>query len=170
MKRTVLIVVMLAVVCATAAWSQGPPRGGGPRMGCAAMAVMPPQAAMLDGLAKQIALTADQAAALKTILTASDAAIPPLVQAAAEKSKTLRTAVLVPATEYDADAVAAAVTAAQEAESAVLAACIDTWCRIGTVLTKEQFTALQTAPPPGPGGPPPGGPPPGGAPPAGGRR
>jgi len=84
--RVLVLVVLVSVICAAAAWTQRPPGPGGPPpcpMASPVMAVMVPRADMLDGLTKVLTLTTEQAASLKTILTSSDADIPPLVQAAA---------------------------------------------------------------------------------------
>ena len=163
MRKTVLVVVALAALtCAMAAWSQGPPPPGGPGghgMASTAMAIMPPPAAMLDGLTKMLSLTTDQAASLKTVLTANDTALSTLQKTAAEACKAFRTAAL--ASTYVEDDVSAARKAAEEAEAAVVDQCLVAWSQIRPILTADQLATLQAGP--GPGFPPPGGQPPSGS-------
>lgn len=167
MKKTVLVLVVLAVfICTAAVWGQGGPRRGGPPPGppiCAAMAVMPPHAPMVDAIGPALQLTTDQVTGLKEILTTSDATILPLVKTAADKSKALRDAVLVPKSQYDQTTVDKLTKEAQTAEAAVLTAGISTWTAIRSsgILTDDQLAKFMA----GPVGPPPGGPPPGGGPP-----
>jgi len=175
MGKTVLIVALI-VICATAAFAQGGPPPGGPKGGpggpppiCSTMAILPPPAAAVDAITKALGLTTQQAADLKTVLTASGDTLGPLVKTASDATKALRDAVF--AATYDADAVAAAVTAAQDAEVAIVTASIDTWAKIRAILTADQFAKLAAGP--GPGGPRPPGPPPprgGGSTAPGGRR
>lgn len=163
MRNAVLIAAALALVVCAVAWCQGGPRPGGPGGPgpiCQVGAVLPPPAAASDLIAKDLKMTAAQAAALKDVLTKSEATIFPLLQAAGDASKALHEAVF--ATRYDADAAAQAAATAQSAEAAVVTASIDAWARIRSTLTADQFAKLQAGPPPGPGCPPPGGPPPGG--------
>jgi Spy/CpxP family protein refolding chaperone len=166
MKRTLLVAVVLAVICAAAFAQGGPPRGGpggpggGPPPMSAAMTIMPPPPGALEPLTKALSLTTQQAADLKVVLDASDAALVPLMKTASDAAKAVHEAVF--AETYDADAVAAAVTASANAEAAVVASCIDTWSKIRGILTAEQFAKIKVGP--GPGGPPPPGPPPGGGP------
>lgn len=157
MKNTVLALLLAAAICATAACAQGPPpKPGGPGC-CVAMAVMPPRADMADGLAKVLGLTADQTATLKTILTSSDATLPPLVKAAADASKALRDALF--AATFDVANVEALSEAALKAEADVVTASIGVWAQIRSSLnlTEDQLAKLQAGP--GRGGPPPGPPP-----------
>jgi Spy/CpxP family protein refolding chaperone len=161
MKRTLL--VLAAMLCATAAYAQGPRPGPGgpggpPPAPSIMMALMPPPVAAIDGLTKFLSLTTDQATALKAVLTTSDATIQPLVKAAADASKALRAAVIVPADEFDADNVVNnLLPAAQNAEGAVATAELGVWVEMGKILTKDQLTKLQAdrgpgCPPPPPGG------------------
>jgi hypothetical protein len=126
-------------------------------MGCPVMAVMPPHADMIDGIANALELTTDQTTALKTILTKSDAVILPLGKTAADKTAALRTAVMVPASQYDQTTVDTRTTEAMNAESALVAACITAWndIRSNSTLTDDQLAKLMAGPPPPP--PPPGG-------------
>ena len=173
MKRTVVITLTLAVlICASAAWCQGPPgpggpggfRGGrGPGMPCAMTAVMPPVGILQHG-AEALGLTADQIKQLKDLAQNGDATMPPLMKAVGESCKAFRDALV--ASEFDTEAVAKLAATAESNEAAVVTARIAEWAQIRTILTADQITKLQemmSLPPPGPGGP--GGPPPGGAPP-----
>lgn len=170
MKKAVSIAVVLAValavvMCVMPVWSQGRPGPGGPRgqggpmPGPAMLIPPPPPAAAIDGIARALELTANEAAALKAVLTASDAAVQPLMKTAGESARALREAVF--AADYDARAVEDLAVAAMDAEANVVAASIDVWAQIRSVLTADQFAKLQ--PKPGPGCPPPGGPPPPGS-------
>lgn len=159
MKTTVLIAVIMAVVmCAVPVWSQGGPGGpgrpGGPGP-CAGMAVPPPPpAAMIDGITQGLGLTADQATALKAILTTSDTTMQPLMKAAGDANKALRDAFVA----ADFDSAAELATAATDAQLAVTKASIDVWAKIkaSEILTADQLTKLLAGP--GPSCPPPGGP------------
>lgn len=164
-KKAVLIAtVLILIIGTTAVWSVGRPGpgGGGPGcMSCPAMAVMPPQAPMLDRIADALQLTEDQVAKLKDILTNGDATIRPLMQTAAEASKALHAAVL--ASNYDEQKVKDLAVKAEKAEAAVVDASIDVWAQIRTILKADQIKALQetmSAPPqrPEPGRRPMGGP------------
>lgn len=163
MKKTAFVlVVLVAAICATAAWSQGGPKPGGPpppMVICPAMLLLPPPAMAIDNITKGCQLTTDQAAALKTILTSSEADIQPKLQALAEKTKALRTAVLVPTAQYDQAAVDTATADAQTAEAAVVTGSIYWWNQISAsgILSADQLAKLMAGP--GPGGPPPGPPP-----------
>ncbi|MHB9037106.1 MAG: periplasmic heavy metal sensor [Armatimonadota bacterium] len=161
MKTVVLITVALMVMmCVTPVWCQGRPGPGGPGhcgpMPGVGMAVPPPPpAAAIEGITNALQLTADQAASLKTILTASETTIQPLMKAAAEASKALHEAVF--ATEYDAAAVAELAASALTAEGNLVTANIGAWAKIRPILTADQLAMLQAGPGPehGPGGPPP---------------
>ena len=171
MKRTVVVTVVLALaICATAVWSQGPPGQGGPGgpggmrgfgMSCPAMAVMPPHTGMLDRMADALQLTDDQITKLKETMTKNDETVRPLVQKSADASKALRAALL--ASDYNAQTVKDLAAKAEKAEADVIAASIEVWTQIRSILTKDQAAALQEAmnmprQGPGPAGPPPGGP------------
>lgn len=160
MKRSLMVTVAFVVICATA-FAQGGPRPGGqpgaPPIS-AAMTILPPPPTALDALTKLLSLTDQQAADLKAVLEAGDAALVPLMKAASDAAKSVHDAVF--AETYDADAVAAAVSASADAEAAVIASCIDTWSKIRGILSADQFARIAKCP--GPGGTPPAGPPPGG--------
>jgi hypothetical protein len=152
--KSAVLVVLLAVLFVVPVWSQGSPGGpGGPRHGGPPPGMMalqpPPPAAIIDGLTAMLSLTADQAASLKTVLTA----IQPLMKAAGDAGKALRDAIF--ATDYDSAAIADLATAALTAEGKVLSASIDAWAQIRSILTADQLAKLQQRP--GPGGPPPDG-------------
>ena len=181
--RVLMVVALMAAVCASAVWSQGGPRPGrqgrpgGPGMLSTAAAIMPPQAGMFDHLSETLQLTDDQAAKLKAAGAQNEATIRPLAQKAAEATQAVHAAVL--ASSYDAQNVKDLAAKAEKAEAEVVAASIEAWTQIRSILTDDQVTALKaamSAPRPGagraPGGPPPeggGAPPPGpnGAPPPG---
>jgi Spy/CpxP family protein refolding chaperone len=180
MKRTFAIaVVVAAVLCATAAWSQGPPGPGGPggpggmrghMMSCPAMAVAPPPPMMLDRMSNILQLTDDQRTQIMDLIGKSDKTVRPLMQKAGDATKALHMALL--AADFNAQTVKDLAAMAERAEADVVGANIDVWAQIRGVLTKDQATGLQEAlagPPqgPGPGGPPPPGGPDGPPPPPG---
>jgi len=117
--------------------------------------ILPPPPGAIDPLTKALSLTDQQVTDLKAALAASDAAIVPLLKAASDAAKALHEAVF--ADTYDADAVAAAVAASADAQAAVVASSLDTWAKIRSILTADQWTKLKA----GPGCAPPPGPPPG---------
>ncbi|MDH7601877.1 MAG: periplasmic heavy metal sensor [Armatimonadota bacterium] len=155
MKRTMLFVVAVVLICALAAdaqmrvgtgqRAQNPPPGGGMGFGmgfgmCATMAVAPPTAAMVDRMT-DLQLTEDQATRLKSILTESEKQLMSLRQKVADACRALREAVF--AEQYDSAKVQALASEAQKAESAVLSAELQTWAQIRSVLTAEQVNKLQ---------------------------
>jgi Spy/CpxP family protein refolding chaperone len=109
---------------------------------------------MVDGMAQMLGLTADQATALKAILTTTDTTMQPLMEAVAAANKALRDAVLA----SDFDSATGLATKAMNAQLDVVKASIAGWARIqaSDILTADQFTKLLAGP--GPGGPPPPGP------------
>jgi Spy/CpxP family protein refolding chaperone len=166
MKQRAVIGAMLAVaVCATVVWSQGPPpgRGGldGPMMmSCPAMADMPPPPGMFDRMAGTLQLTHDQLAKLKKACAKSDQRMKPLRKPSADATKALRTALT--ASDFSAKRVKDLAAKAERSEANIVAASIDNWTQIRSILSKSQAAKLQKAMSmhgPGPGGPPP--PPPG---------
>jgi Spy/CpxP family protein refolding chaperone len=108
---------------------------------------------MLDGLSKLLSLTTDQVASMKTILTASDATLQPLMKTASDAGKALHDAVF--AADYEATAVADLTTEALTAQGNVIDASVAVWAQIRAVLTADQFAILAAGP--GPGCPPRGG-------------
>lgn len=100
MKTKVLVITALATaVCASALWSQGGGRFGGPggpggpgMMIGAAMAVIPPPAFVVTRFAVDLQLTEGQAANLTEAMNKGDAAILPLQQRAAKAVQALRAA------------------------------------------------------------------------------
>jgi Spy/CpxP family protein refolding chaperone len=152
MKTTVLIALAVAVVmCVAPAWSQGRPGPGGPPHGAMGAVPPPPPADAIANIAQLLGLTTDQATALKTILTANDTVIKPLMEAARTADKALHDAVVA----LDFTTAADLVTAASDAQLALTNANIDAWVKIQTsgILTTDQLTKLLAGP--GPGGPPP---------------
>jgi len=150
MKRTLLVTTALATaIFATAAWGQatgrqgrpGPGGPGGPGMSCPAMAVTPPQSAMLERMADQLQLTDEQSTKLNEVITKNQQTMTTLSQKAAEATKALRTAVL--ASEFDVQKVKDLATAAEKAEAAVIAADIDEWAQIRSILTADQITTMR---------------------------
>jgi Spy/CpxP family protein refolding chaperone len=105
------------------------------------MAVMPPQAGMIDHLSDALSLTDDQATKLNKIITNGDETIRTLTQKSADASKSLRTAVM--ASKFDVQKVKDLAAAAQKAEAAVISASIDEWVQIRNVLTTDQVEKLQ---------------------------
>jgi len=178
MRKSVVIALALAIViCAIPAWSQGPggPMGrgmGGSMMSSPLMAVAPPRAVMFERMATTLQLTTDQSAKLKDVTTKCDAAMLPLTTKLMDATRALRTAVT--GTTYDVKTVKSLAAAAEKAEADCIAACIDEWTQIRSILTSDQAAQLQgMTMRPGPGGPggrggmAPGGMGPGGPPPAG---
>lgn len=144
MKKIVLIAAALAIVIsAVAVWSQGghSARPGGPMMSCPVMAVMPPQAGMIDHMAKTLQLTKDQTAKLKKIAAESDKTLQPLQSSASKSSQALRSAIL--ASKYNAKNVKDLAAKAEKAEAKVVTASIDIWTRIRLVLTASQSAKLR---------------------------
>lgn len=187
MKRKMLVLVAVLLVCALAADAQmrvgtgqraPSAQGGAPGFGmgfgmgmCAAMTVAPPTVAMLER-ATDLQISDEQAARLKGVLSESEKQLTSLRQKAADACRALREAIL--ADQYDAAEVQRLASEAQKAESAVLNAALQTWTQIRSILTADQVRKLQSAvgpwDGPRPGGPPGGarqpggfaGPPPGG--------
>lgn len=158
MKTTVLVAAALAAaICATTVWSQGirvadqPRHVGGMRMACPAMAVMPYRGRMIDSMAHGLKLTPDQVAKLKKAAASSDKTLQPLRQEAAKLSQALRAAVLAP--NYSAKTVKDLAARAESAEAKIVAASIDEWTRIRSILTASQLAKLQKATSAGPWGP-----------------
>ncbi len=153
MKNVLFLAVVLAI-CVTPVWSQGGPGPGGPPPG-AMMAVPPtPPAAAIDGIAKALGLTTDQATALTSILEANDAKIGPLMAASADADKALRDAVVA----LDFDSATQLGAKAGSAQLDVVNASIAGWAQIkaSAVLTADQLAALMTGPGPVGCPPPPG--------------
>lgn len=165
MRMIGLIALMMVVVmCATPAYCQGGPKG--PERG-APMAVQPPPpgsqpppaeiepppaAAMIDGIAQNLGLTTDQAAALSAILTTTESTLQPLMEEAAAAQKALRDAF----SAADFSAAADLATSAASAELAVTKVCLTAWAQIqdSGILTADQLTKLLAGPRQG-GNPPP---------------
>ena len=99
---------------------------------------------MIDGMAQMLDLTADQATALKAILTTTDTTMQPLMEAAGAANKALRDAFVA----ADFDAAAGLAAAATNAELAVTRASIAAWAQIqaSNALTADQFTELLAGP------------------------
>ena len=186
MKTRLLVVAALAtLVCASTVMSQGGGRqsggrqggpggsGGSGAMSCPAMAVAPPQAAMLERFSESLELTDEQTTQLTEVMTKGDKTARTLQEKAVKATKALKTALL--AADFDVVKVKELSTAAQKAEADLITASIDEWVKIRAILSDTQLTALQKAMTPpargtrgqggprGEGGPPPeaeGGPPP----------
>ena len=148
MKKTALIAAALALaICATAVWSQGipgadrPRRMGGFMMSSPAMAVMPPRAEMIDRMGEGLKLKPDQVTKLKKAAAAGDKALQPLREEAAKVSQSLRAAVLAP--KYSSKTVKDLAAKAQSAEAKVVAASINEWTKIRSILTASQIAKLQ---------------------------
>ncbi len=176
MKRLILIAAILAALaCAASVWSQGARPGGpggpgAPAMSCAATAVMPPHVQMIDHMVPALHLSKDQTAKLKKIVSTNGKKMRSLEQSAANASRALHASLL--SSKYSAKNTKALAAKAEKAEAALIAASIDEWTQIHSVLTAKQSAALQRAMPaerPGPAGPPPGFPPYGGPAPKGAR-
>lgn len=158
MKTTVLIAVVIAVLmCVSPAYCQGGPGGpggpDGPRHGAPMAVPPPPPAVAIDGITQMLGLTTDQATALKAILTTTDAAIQPSMEAAMTADKALRDAIMA----ADFTSAPDLAKAAADAQLAVTQASISAWAQIQSsgILTADQFTKLLAGP--GPGCPPGGG-------------
>ncbi|MGQ9454850.1 MAG: periplasmic heavy metal sensor [Armatimonadota bacterium] len=170
MKRYYVLVVVLTFMCSALAQAQSRtgtgrqgmagqrPLGGmmGFGMGmCAAMAIAPPSAAMMDRFAGL--LEDDQPARLKAVLEDSDKKLATLREKAADASRALRQAVF--AEGFNLAEVQSLAAEAQKAEAAILNAEIQTWAQIRGILNSKQVGMLQDllARPSGrpmPGGPP----------------
>lgn len=178
MKRYIVLVVVLTLVCGALAQAQsrvgaGRPGTTGQRppggmmgfgMGmCAAMAIAPPGAALMDRLTTELELTDDQSVRLKAVLEDSDKKLATLREKAADANRALRQAVF--AERFDSAKIQSLAAEAQKAEAAILNAEIQTWIQIRGILNSKQVSMLQdllTRPfgrpmpggPPGAGGPP----------------
>jgi len=158
MKTLIVSCVVVALaVCVAAGWCQGrpgpggPPPGGPPRGG-GMIVPPPPPAAAIDGITEALALTEEQAAELKVLLTNAETTLQPLMKTAGDAGKAVRDAMAA----GDIEAAANLVDAAADAQYAVTKACLEAWGQIkaGGALTDEQFQKLTAGP--GPAGPPPG--------------
>ena len=182
MKKALLLATALTMVVAALAWCQPPAGPGGPggqggRGGPGARggpggpggpgghapsvmaALLPPPAGAVDGIARALELTTEQAAQLKAILTASDTTIQPLMKTAADATRAVRDALV--AEDFDAMAVVTLAAAAQTAEADVISASVGVWTQVRSdatlALTADQVAKLMMGP--GRGAPPPGPPP-----------
>jgi len=186
MKRVVATVAVLALVlcAAVAVWGapptpppdQQPPVAPGPGPGgpgpmgpgpgapptqprpgavCPAMALMPPTP-LFAHLASVLQITDEQKEKLNTARNKFDEAQRPLRDKCLEATKALRDAML--ADEHDAKKTQDLAAAAEKAEAALLAAEIDTWGQIRSILTSAQLAKLRELLS-GPIRQPPGGPP-----------
>lgn len=167
MKTAIWLAMALAVMmCITPVYSQGGRGPGGPPPVGGMMVPPPPPAAAIDPITKAFSLTTDQAAALKTILTAGDTAIDPLRKTAADANKAVKDALVA----LDFDSAADLAVTASTAQLNVANAMLSEWSAIqaSAIFTTDQFAQLLAGP--GPGGPPPMGPPPSGNGSSGGRR
>lgn len=159
MKGKVFLALMIVALLATLAYCQGGPGGpgpggpGGPPPPPPKGIHPPPPADMIDALTAQLTLSADQATALKALLTKADATIQPLRQAAGDAEKALHEAFR----SGDLDKAAELAQAASDADLSLTKASIDAWKQIkdSGVLTDDQFTKLLEGPGPCHGGPPP---------------
>lgn len=167
MKTRVLVLIVIAsALCVSTAFAQGgqgrsgrggrgeglggPGGPGGPgggmrpaMMSCPAMAVMPPQSAMIDRLSQSLSLTDEQVQSLKNVTAESEKTTKTLQQKAATASQALKAALL--SSEYDEDNVKKLLTQAQTAETAIINASIEEWKQIRAILTSDQLAALQKA-------------------------
>jgi Spy/CpxP family protein refolding chaperone len=165
LRKVLFIILALALVAgATAAFAEDNPpppppppggpggmmagggmamRGGGMGMGCPAMAVAPPQAAMIERMGDQLALTDDQKTKLTAALTKSEDALKELRQKGAKGCKALQDAVLAPT--YDAAKVAQLLADAKTIEASIADSEIKTWTEIRGILTADQLAKLSAA-------------------------
>ena len=159
MKKMLIIGAALAAMCAIPALCQMSPPAGGPQGGPQAglqgrpgaggamgtslvMAVMPPQARMFDRMSASLALTEDQAAQIKALLTTTDASLKSLNTKLADATTALRTSLT--AAEYDAQNVKELAAKAEKAEADVVSASIDAWTKLRAILTADQIAKLKT--------------------------
>lgn len=110
---------------------------------CPAMALAPPQVAMIDRSADTLALTDDQKTKLSASLTKSDSALATLRQTAAAATKAVRDAVMAPT--FDSARAATLLANAQKADAAISNAELQTWAEIRAILTPDQMTKLSEA-------------------------
>ena len=112
-------------------------------MSCPAMAIAPPQAAMIDRMADTLALTDDQKTKLTAALTKGEDGLKDLRTKADAAAKALHDAVLAP--EYDAANVMQLLTDAQKIEASIGASEVQTWTDVRAILTADQVTKLSAA-------------------------
>lgn len=153
MKKTlVLASVLAAVACTSVVLAQdgghqgrpgqgGPGGRGGAMMLSASMAVMPPQTAAINRLCEKAQLSEAQLTKLDTVMSKNDQSLKLLQQKSAEANRALRAAVL--ASKYDESKVKALAIKAEKAEADIIAASIDSWTRVRSVLTADQAAKLQ---------------------------
>ncbi len=118
----------------------GGPGGMGGTQINAVSVMTPPSIQMLSFMANQLALTSDQQTSLKTIITAGNTTLKPLLEKSTKAVQALQTALY--ATTYDSVKVKALVVAAQKTELDVMNAEVDIWAKIRAALSSDQINML----------------------------
>lgn len=149
MKKIAIVAVMLtALICTMPAWGQGRPgfggpgRMGGPMMSCPAMATMPMRVDMVNRMATSLKLTKVQSAKLKNIAASNEKTVRSLQSVAEKATRALHSAMM--AQSYNAKNVKALAAKAENAEAKIVAANIDSWSKMRSVLTANQNKKLQS--------------------------
>ncbi len=160
MKKVVLVVLVLAMVAASAVAfaqqnQQRPQSGtrGGMMMAvpCPSMAITLPPIAQIER-SNNLGLTDDQKTQLKAILAKANTTLASLRQHSSETTKALRDAIY--ATNFDATKVQQLLLDAQKADAAISSAEVAAWTEIRAILTADQVSTLQSRRSSGFGGPP----------------